>query len=387
MMDYVNATAICPQPLFALASALTFCGLLFGRRFEDESGQRTNLFFMGVGHTSAGKDHALKSIVRVLNAASANKLWISQVTSDSALEHALKRQPRLVLLIDEAGHFFSAVNDVGSGSALRSLKPSLLQIWSSANCCWKGKQRAPQREKDEIPVEINSPHVCLLGMTQPQTFFCGASRADITDGWLARPLFLISQTRPRARLHLPEVAIPKEILVAVEQFGDEPEPDAPIRIAPASEAANALLDAFSEKVLQVMIKSDREKSETAALYGKAVENARRVALTLAVGKNPVDPIIEAEDMAYAVAVVDYTIRAAIKAIDENLAENELERFKKRLLKTIREAGGTGITRKELTRKSQYLKRLQRDECLDDLVTAGQIEAIRADNGADLFRIV
>jgi len=386
MMDYVNATAICLQPLFALASALTFCGLLFGRRFEDESGQRTNLFFMGVGHTSAGKDHALKSIVRILNAANANKLWISQVTSDSALEHALKRQPRLVLLIDEAGHFFSAVNDVGSGSALRSLKPSLLQIWSSANCCWKGKQRAPQREKDEAPVEINSPHVCLLGMTQPQTFFSGASRSDITDGWLARPLFLISQTRPRARLHLPEVPIPREILDAVAQFGDEPDKDTQLRIAPASEAANALLDAFSEKVLQIMIRSDREKSETAALYGKAVENARRVALTLAVGKNPVDPVIEAEDMAYAVALVDYTIRVAIKAIDENLAENDLERFKKRLLKTIREAGGKGLTRKELTRKSQYLKRQQRDECLDDLVTAGQIEALRADNGADLFRI-
>ena len=194
IMDYINATAICEQPLFALAAALTLCGLLYGRRYEDESGQRTNLFFMGVGYTSAGKDHALKSIIRILAAGGANKLWISQVTSDSALEHGLSRQNRLVLLIDEAGHFFSSVSDVGSGSALRSIKPSLLQIWSSANCQWKGKQRAPQRDKPEVPVEIKCPHVCLLGMTQPATFFNGASRADIMDGWLARPIFVISKT-------------------------------------------------------------------------------------------------------------------------------------------------------------------------------------------------
>jgi len=386
MMRYVAQTAICPQPLFALASALVFCGLLFGRRFADTSGQRSNHFFLGVGHTSAGKDYPLKALIRVLSAANANHLWISQVTSDSALEHALKRQPRLVLLIDEAGHFFSAVNDGCSGSALRSLRPSLLQIWSSAGDTWKGKQRAPQREKEEIPVEIESPHVCLLGMTQPSTFFGAASRSDIADGWLARPLFLISQTHPRPRLHLPPTDIPNEIMKAVERFREEPDKDEQVRIAPASEEADRILDAFSEKVLQIMIKSDKDKSETAALYGKAVENARRIALTLAVGKNFIDPVIEAEDMTYAVTLVDYTIRAAIKAIEENLAENDLERFKKRLLKTIREAGAAGISRKDLTRKSQYLKRQQRDECLDDLLTAGQITALRADNNSDLFRI-
>lgn len=386
IMTYINETAICQQPTFALAAALTLCGLLYGRRFRDESGQRTNLFFMGVGYTSAGKDHAIKSISRILSAAEANGLWISQVTSDSALEHALSRQPRIVLLIDEAGHFFSAVNDQGCGAALKSIKPSLLQIWSSADCCWKGKQRAPQRDKAEIPVEISCPHVCLLGMTQPQTFFNGASRADIQDGWLARPIFLISKTRPPARLNLPPRDIPDEILREVRQFSTDPTNGYEARIAPSTPEAKQILEDFNAKVRKIMLQSDRDKNEVASLYGKAVENARRIALTIAVGKNNVDPIIDAEDMRYGVALVSHTIRYAIDAIEENLAENELERAKKRLLKTIREAGSRGIVRKDLTRKSQYLKRQLRDECLDDLIEAGEIIIGKTDNGAELFKI-
>ena len=137
---------------------------------------------------------------------------------------------------------------------------------------------------------------------------------------------------------------------------------------------------------KIMLQSDRDKNEVASLYGKAVENARRIALTIAVGKNNVDPIIGAEDMRYGVALVSHTIRYAIDAIEENLAENELERAKKRLLKTIREAGSHGIVRKDLTRKSQYLKRQLRDECLDDLIEAGEIIIGKTDNGAELFKI-
>lgn len=386
IIDYINATAICEQPLFALATALTLCGLLYGRRYEDESGQRTNLFFMGVGYTSAGKDHALKSIIRILAAGGANKLWISQVTSDSALEHGLSRQNRLVLLIDEAGHFFSSVSDVGSGSALRSIKPSLLQIWSSANCQWKGKQRAPQRDKPEVPVEIKCPHVCLLGMTQPATFFNGASRADIMDGWLARPIFVISKTRPATRLDLPHVAVPPEIIREVETFKDEPLFEDDVKVVLATDEAKAILMDFNEKIRRIMLKSDSDKNEVASLYGKAVENARRVALTLAISRNRETPVIEAQDMTYGVLLLDFTIRYAIDAIEENLAENELERAKKRLLKTIREAGAAGIVRKELTRKSQYLKRLQRDECLEDLIEAGEITVLKTANGSELFKL-
>ena len=37
-MTWINETAVCPQPIFALASALCLAGTIFGRHVQDESG-------------------------------------------------------------------------------------------------------------------------------------------------------------------------------------------------------------------------------------------------------------------------------------------------------------------------------------------------------------
>ena len=143
-MDWINATAVCPQPIFALASALCLAGTLYGRHVKDESGQRTNIYVMGVGFTSSGKDYPLKAVSRALDSCEATNLRLGQVTSDSAVEYALRRNPRFAMLIDECGHFFASVTDAkASGSPLHALKPALLELWSCAGGRWKGKQRVP----------------------------------------------------------------------------------------------------------------------------------------------------------------------------------------------------------------------------------------------------
>ena len=244
-MDWINATAVCPQPTFALAAALCLAGTLYGRHFKDESGQRTNLYVMGVGFTSCGKDHALKAVSRALDACGASNLRLGQVTSDSAVEYALKRNPRFAMVIDECGHFFANVASSGAaGSPLHALKPALLELWSCANSCWKGKQRVPKNDRDSEPVLINSPHVCLFGMTQPQVFFDGVSCTDLRDGWLARNLFFISKTRPLPRF-VPEPAVPARIRAEVLTWKDE---SAAVRTVPADGAALAVFNDFNLEI-------------------------------------------------------------------------------------------------------------------------------------------
>ena len=50
--DWINATAGCYQPILALGAAITACGALFGRKVKDESNGRTNIYAMGVAHSS-----------------------------------------------------------------------------------------------------------------------------------------------------------------------------------------------------------------------------------------------------------------------------------------------------------------------------------------------
>ena len=51
----------------------------------------------------------------------------------------------------------------------------------------------------------------------------------------------------------------------------------------------------------------------------------------------------------------------MRAVDQHVADNEIERNHKKVLDIIRSAGPGGLTKTELTRKTQFLDRRTRDE--------------------------
>ena len=380
-MDWINATAVCPQPIFALASALCLAGTLYGRHVKDESGQRTNIYVMGVGFTSSGKDYPLKAVSRALDACEATNLRLGQVTSDSAVEYALRRNPRFAMLIDECGHFFASVTDAkASGSPLHALKPAPLELWSCAGGRWKGKQRVPKGDKEAEPAVIDNPHVCLFGMTQPQIFFDGVSKTDLRDGWLARNLFFISKTRPKPRF-MPEADIPARVRAEVLTWKDAP---AAVRTVPCEDGARDAFEAFNDDIFRKMTKADKSGDETNYLYGKALENARRVALILAVGRSGPEAVITEGDAVYACRLVKYLVGDLIRAVKETVAENNDEKAKKRILQIVAASGGGGISKRDLTRKTQFIRKSFRDEYVADLVESGELVVKFGANGGEVY---
>ena len=367
-MTWINETAVCPQPTFALAAALCLAGTIFGRHVQDESGQRTNLYLMGVGYTDACE---------------ASGLRLGQVTSDSAVEYALRRNPRFAMLIDEAGHFFANVSNAKTfGSPLQSLKPALLELWSCANSRWKGKQRVPKNEREAEPVLIDNPHVCLFGMTQPQIFFEGASKTDLRDGWLARNLFFISKTRPKPHV-LPQGEVPVHIRREVMCWTA---PSEAVRTIPADDGAKAAFEAFNDEVYWKMLKADKTGDETNYLYGKALENARRVALTLAVGRDGKAAVVTERDADYACRLVRYLVGDLIRAVRETVSESPDEKAKKRIVQIVADAGSGGISRNELTRKTQFIRKSFRDEYLADLIESGELVMTTGTRGLETYKI-
>ena len=144
---------------------------------------------------------------------------------------------------------------------------------------------------------------------------------------------------------------------------------------PTDEEAAAVFAAFNDRIYAKMLAADKSGDEANYLYGKAIENARRVALILAVsraGENPLRARIGREDAEYATRLVGFLISTVIETVQESLSENADEKAKKRILKVIASGGPKGVTRNELTRKTQFIRRSMRDEYLEDLVDAGEI---------------
>lgn len=383
-MNFVNSTAVCDQPLFALASALALAGTLYGQHVCSSDGQRTNIFCMTVGYTSSGKGHPLTMIARTLDECGATNLRLGQVTSDSAIEWALKNQSRFCFLIDEAGHYFSGVSDPNaSSSSQHAIKPALLELWSAANGSWKGKQRVPRDGKTAVePIVIKNPHLCLYATTQPQILFESMNRNDLRDGWLPRNLFFISKTRPKpVSKIIPE--IPNEIRYEVLKWKNPPEG---LTTIPTSPEAEKVFAAFTDEIYKKMIQADKTGDETNYLYGKARENAGRIALILAVSRKGFEATIEEGDATYACGLVKYLIGEVIRVVRENISESTDEKSKKRILQIIALAGEKGILKGELTRKTQFIRRAFRDEYLADLIESGEIQVVAAQKGGEYYKI-
>ena len=147
-----------------------------------------------------------------------------------------------------------------------------------------------------------------------------------------------------------------------------------------------MFEAFNDEVYAKMLAADRTGDETNYLYGKALENARRVALILSTGRDGGNGAITEPDATYACSLVRYLIGDLIRAVKETVAESPDEKAKKRILQVVAAAGREGIAKQDLTRKTQFIRKTFRDEYLADLVESGELAMATNANGGVVYAL-
>ena len=82
----------------------------------------------------------------------------------------------------------------------------------------------------------------------------------------------------------------------------------------------------------------------------------------------------------------YLVGDLIRAVKETVAETNDEKAKKRILQIVAASGSGGITKKELTRRTQFIRKSFRDEYLDDLVEGGELTTNLSESGGTVYRL-
>ena len=385
--NWIIAAAGCYQPNFALAAALTACGALVGRGVKDFTGQRSNLYALAVGDTSCGKNEPLKCIDALFRAQRFEKVLHGEITSDSALEVLLNYHPVMLLKIDEIGHYLKNLKTAGqSNGHLKSVMPMLTKAWSAAGGVLPGKTRAENPNGNWKPGRrIEEPCVCLYGTTAPDVLFDCMNASDMADGSLPRFLVFRSDTVPR-RVTKPEISVPPglrdRIADVLKRLGI-PLPGTKSQDGKVADVPTAMLVNETDEAREMFEALEDVKCERIAnapnrmvkeVWGKAVENARRVALIVAVFRNPSAPVIEEYDALYAVQLVQRLVTDFALTVADRVSSTRAERTKKRLLRIIRRAGPDGLTKSQLVRSTDDLDIRERDAALDDLEEGEQITA-------------
>jgi hypothetical protein len=381
LAKYILDTAIKPQPELALAAAFSACGTLMGRKIQTQWGNRTNLYFLCLAETGAGKDHMRSVIKNAYTHCSLEARIIEDLASEVGLVSSLAIEPSSVMLVDEFGKFLHGTREFGA-QHLYAINRLLLTLYSSSNQLFVGKKY----KQAENNIVIQEPCLNLMGITTPRSFFKNITDDSLEDGFLNRFICLQSSSQNPKSAFKPLQALPPSIRERFEAWAKVPyAPGGNLQtvghIRPIPRIVffeHGVSEMFEQFENQEVWKLRESSNEYAPLYQRCNENALRLALVLAGGIDHEAPLITERCAQYAISFVRETTNNFKILLQENITENKLARDKKRVLRFVdiqdhrhpKKYITTGIIKKNFDGfTSEYLKCILNDLTLEEKLIA------------------
>ena len=387
LTDYMVRTARRPQPLLSLGASLCAIGALMGRKYRTESNLRSNLYVVGVADSGSGKNHSREIINELfVQAGLANYLGGNKIASGAGLLTAVHRQPAILFQIDEFGMFLSAAADRRrSPRHITDILDNMTELYTSAGGIFLGAEYANRDGLNERR-DINQPCLCVYGTTTPLHFWNALQGSNVVDGSLARFIILpTAEDYPEENLSAGVRRAPPSLIASLKQIteggghsrgnlagvlsGPETAVD-PMVVPMLAEARDAFHALSAENTHEL-----RKARGTAftSILARIGENAQKLALIIAVGRDPVQPEITAEDAAWAIVFVRHFAGRTMDQVERHVADNDTDRSHKRVRDIIRSAGAQGLTKTDLIRRTQWLDLRKRNEVIATLVEGGLIK--------------
>lgn len=394
VVNYYTTTAAKDQPQFAVQTALAFGSIVMGRRWVTDQRNYSGLYFINVGASATGKEHAKTVIERLLEDAGLEKrIGPSGYTSSSGVMSALLGQPTHIAIIDELGRVLQSSKASGNYHKADA-QTILMEVFGRQDSTLRpqGFSKMGMRKEDaaELDKIVRRPSLTLMAMTTPTTLYDSISSKYVTDGFLGRFL-IVESPIGRAPSRMRRQSPPSERLInwakmcaAATTSSDIMDvdtadlPPAPIEIA-FSEECGPILYAFDERMMRSMDEVERFGIE--AMYGRTKEIAQRVALIVAVSKGEAE--ISTESLQWALDYVGHYAEATIAALKKSMADSPFEAASKAVYAKIAAAGLKGITESQLAesiRPFSSLKPMDRKAIFENLAADHGIQGRNLNEG-------
>ena len=376
VMQYTLDTAPYPEPVLAFAGSLTLQALLAGRKVRDAMDNRTNLYVLGLANSGVGKDHVRKVNARILYEAGLAGCLGTSFASGEGIEDRLFDQSASLFQVDEIDGLLLRVSQARDAQH-EAIVSMLLQMYSSAASVYVMRAKAG-RERSVI----DQPCLCLFGTAVPQHFYESLSARLMTNGFLARLLILECRKRGEGRddVYRP---LPASIVDAARWWADfrpcgnlgeeHPVP----RLVPTTPDA---LAAFAD--LRRRIDATYDECQAVgdnpgmAIWARAYEKARRLALVYACSADREGPVITPESVAWSGAFALHQTRRMLYMARQYASESEFDGKRKRLLDVLdqwrRQHGDEWMPFWRINRKLPWSNR-EHEEVRDTLLQQRLIE--------------
>jgi hypothetical protein len=350
IIDYTLRTSLYPQPELALAGALAIMATITGRKITDPLGTRTNLYVLGLAPSGSGKEQARKTNKSLLHlSGGASFIGPERIASHAGLVSTLAIRPCTLFQLDEIGRMMATLKNPSKSPYLYNISSVLMQLYGSSDTVWIGDAYGDPKKNPCI----DQPHPVIYGTSVPESFWHSLTAENVTDGLLGRMLpiestagYVDPQTPDHSEVH------PSPIVA--NYSGDA-------------------MDRFHGHMAAIAARRKFDDKQAAALWSRSAGKAGKLALIFAASRQPCCDhfTVEIDDVNLAISLSNYLTRLIQQRVFEHVAENETEDKSKRILRLLAKP----MTKSEITRKTQWLKKYDRNEILDSLVESGLVTAV------------
>ena len=374
--SHTLATSDEPQPILALAGAISLLSVITGRKIRNERNNRTNLFVLGLGPSGCGKERPRNVNTEILTlSGGAHYLGAVAIGSGHGVESQLREHPAKLFQLDEIGDLLKAIKKERSSGHMEIIVQKLKMLMTSSHTIYSNSAVSDSK----LFFTIDQPHCCIFGTATAEKFWSNLSLDSVEDGFLGRivPLEVSGYAETQ---HPMDQDVPQVILDQVKEWIDfvpsegnlaEQSPD-PV-IYRMTNAAQDRHRRYCESI-DNRIPKDGSHRATDGLWKRARGRAASLALLFAASRQGPSKmgIIELCDVELAIKIANWITRKTIYKIATQSSENQWESDCQRVFNIIRQ-GPLGLS--ALTAKTRWLRSRDRREVLETLIASGRIELI------------
>ncbi|WP_174999047.1 bifunctional DNA primase/polymerase [Rugamonas aquatica] len=329
-------TARTVQPAFEQCTALAACSSVLARDFIGSSGSHTNTYTIVVGPSGSGKENALSTVIKILDAYDPVRR-AGKPASDTAVLTVMGRNPASTFVMDELGEVLQSVFAPSAASYQARIGTTFMDLYTKGGENYRGTEYGIQDSKKvngRERTDLSSPCPSIFGATTAVTLFKGMSDDVIGSGFLPRILYFRAPDKiPMPNFDRANEPIPESVIAWLTAIKDRVEKHAqaikekgdligaathryqPIMVPYSAAAARLVRQAQLHIVDRRNACVDELES---TMLTRTVENASRVALTLALATAPWAEEVDAEHFKAALAIVINATNAFMADIRSHL---------------------------------------------------------------------
>lgn len=378
LMDLCMATAPYPNQPMTFCGGLALQAFLAGRKVCDPGDNRTNIYLLGLAHSSAGKDWIRKLNAKILHEVGLLPCLGDRLASGEGVQDALLAHPSMLFQTDEIDGILQSINRA-KDARHESIMNTLLSLYSSANSVFAMRPKAGKPD----PGVIDQPSLVLFGTAIPNHYYEALSERMLTNGFFARQLVVESGRRQQGQE--PGIISVSPTVLATAKWWADFRPGAgnlqhwhpvPVVIEHTVRAKERLIDIRNQAESEYAKAEERGDPVGTTVWGRVSEQTRKLALLYAVSENHLSPRIGAAAVEWASRFVLHQTRRMLYMATLHVSESEFDHRCKRLLEVLLEWAAQHddpwMPYREITRRLRWSRR-EHDEVRQALIDQERIE--------------